>query len=181
MFRARSSNALSDMASVSRAFRPGPSLFEESSLNTLKDPRTVSTCDLSRVSSASSRHPELSNEVATLSDKLIQAINNQSILDDTLASTRQELDASRLKIAMLEQAAKEHEEELSRGRLLKKGDVEVEKALLREALEDERSKRINAEKEKKNIEQELETLTAALFEEANKVSRLVLGACACGC
>lgn len=169
------------MASVSRAFRPGPSLFEESSLNTLKDPRTVSTSDLSRVSSASSRHPELSNEVATLSDKLIQAINNQSILDDTLASTRQELHASRLRIQMLEQAAKEHEEEISRGRLLRKGDVEVEKALLREALEDERTKRINAEKEKKNIEQELETLTAALFEEANKVSPLVLGACACGC
>lgn len=104
-----------------------------------------------------------------LSDKLIQAINNQSILDDMLASTRQELDASRLKIETLEQAAKDHAEELSRGRLLRKGDVEVEKALLREVLEDERAKRINAEKEKKTIEQELETLTAALFEEANKM------------
>ncbi|KAL1959593.1 hypothetical protein VTO42DRAFT_1628 [Malbranchea cinnamomea] len=167
VFRARSSNALSEMTSLARPFKSSPSVLEETSLlNTLKDPRTVSTSDLSRVSS---RHPDLSNEVAALSDKLIQAINNQTILDDTLAATRQELDASRARISMLEQAARLHEEELSHGKLVRRGDVEVEKSLLREALEDERSKRIAAEKEKKNIEQELESLTAALFEEANKM------------
>lgn len=119
--------------------------------------------------------------MATLSDKLIQAFNNQTILDNTLSVTRQELSASRAKIDLMEQVARNHEEDLSRGRLLRKGDVEVEKSLLRDALEDERSKRLAAEKEKKTIEQELENLTAALFEEANKV-RGLRGRCMClGC
>jgi hypothetical protein len=40
---------------------------------------------------------------------------------------------------------------------------------MRETLEAEKTKRAQAEKEKKGMEQELENLTAALFEEANKV------------
>ncbi|EFE33827.1 GDP/GTP exchange factor Sec2p, putative [Trichophyton benhamiae CBS 112371] len=100
----------------------------ENSLSTLRDPRVASTSDLSRTRSAStaSHHPDLSNEVANLSDKLIQAINHQTLLDDSLAVARQEL-------------------------------------------EEERRRRSTVEKEKKGIETELETLTAALFEEANKM------------
>ncbi|EFE43209.1 GDP/GTP exchange factor Sec2p, putative [Trichophyton verrucosum HKI 0517] len=100
----------------------------ENSLSTLRDPRVASTSDLSRTRSAStaSHHPDLSNEVANLSDKLIQAINHQTLLDDSLAVARQEL-------------------------------------------EEERKRRSTVEKEKKGIETELETLTAALFEEANKM------------
>lgn len=100
----------------------------ENSLSTLRDPRVASTSDLSRTRSAStaSHHPDLSNEVANLSDKLIQAINHQTLLDDSLAVARQEL-------------------------------------------KEERKRRSTVEKEKKGIETELETLTAALFEEANKV------------
>ncbi|EGE00831.1 GDP/GTP exchange factor Sec2p [Trichophyton tonsurans CBS 112818] len=139
--RAKSSNALAEMAA---AVAQGPSSVRrpkdrdrerdrdrekpENSLSTLRDPRVASTSDLSRTRSAStaSHHPDLSNEVANLSHKLIQAINHQTLLDDSLAVARQEL-------------------------------------------EEERKRRSTIEKEKKGIETELETLTAALFEEANKM------------
>jgi hypothetical protein len=45
---------------------------------------------------------------------------------------------------------------------------------LKAALAEEKAQRAIVEKDKKTIEQELETLTAALFEEANKVSRWYL-------
>jgi len=115
----------------------------------------------------------LSSEVAALSDKLIHAINNQTNLDDILAATRQELEASRNRIRQLELEAKQHEEDIARGILVKTVDVEREKAKLKEVLADERAQRVVVEREKKSIEQELENLTAALFEEANKVSLAV--------
>ncbi|KAM5442484.1 rab guanine nucleotide exchange factor S2 [Microsporum ferrugineum] len=133
--RAKSSNALAEMAA---AVVQGPAARRsldrnrdrpENSLSTLRDPRVASTSDLSRTRSAStaaSHHPDLSNEVANLSDKLIQAINHQTFLDDSLAVARQEL-------------------------------------------EEERRRRTTVEREKKGIETELENLTAALFEEANKM------------
>ena len=90
-------------------------------------------------------------------------------MDDTLAATRQELEASRNRILQLEVEAKNHEEDVACGILVKSVDVEEERRKLRMALAEERSQRAVVEKEKKSIEQELENLTAALFEEANKV------------
>lgn len=120
--------------------------------------------------SPSSHHPDLSNEVAALSDKLINAINNQTTLDDTLAETRQELENSRSRIQELEAEAKRREEEIANGELVRWADVEEDQKKLTATLAEERKQRGVVEKEKKNIEQELENLTAALFEEANKVS-----------
>lgn len=116
-------------------------------------------------------HPDLSNEVATLSTKLINAINHQTNLDDTLAATRHELEAARERVRQLEQESQEHADLIARGLLMKKAIVESEKSKLILSLADERRQRLDAEKEKKNIEQELENLTTALFEEANKVMR----------
>lgn len=108
--------------------------------------------------------------MAALSDKLINAINNQTTLDDTLAETRQELESSRRKIQELEGEAKKREEEIANGELVRWADVEEDQKKLNANLAEERKQRGVVEKEKKNIEQELENLTAALFEEANKVS-----------
>lgn len=131
----------------------------------------ASTSDLSRTAPATppKHHPDLSNEVATLSDKLIQAINNQTVLDDTLAETRQELEGAKSRLRQLEEENRRYREEVSAGILLRKDDVDVARTKLEKELDDERTKRIVVEKEKKSIEQELETLTAALFEEANKM------------
>jgi hypothetical protein len=121
------------------------------------------------LSTISPHHPDLSNEVATLSDKLIQAINNQSRLDDNLSEARHELEDARARIHQLEGDIRKREDDLSSGRLVWKADVEADLSQMRESLEAERTKRAQAEKEKKGMEQELENLTTALFEEANKV------------
>lgn len=118
---------------------------------------------------SASQHPDLSNEVAALSVKLVQAINNQTTLDDTLAETRQELETAQNKISELETENEKYRKDISDEVLVKKSDFDYEILRLKAALAEERAQRALAERAKKNIEQELETLTAALFEEANKV------------
>ena len=53
--------------------------------------------------------------------------------------------------------------------LVKWEDVENDVLRLRTSLAEERRMRVQVEKDKKAIEQELESLTTALFEEANQV------------
>lgn len=119
--------------------------------------------------SPSPAHPDLSNEVATLSNKLISAINHQTNLDDTLSETKHALEASQKRVKQLEQENNDHAELLARGILIRKSVAEVEKSKIVVQLAEEKRQRAEVEKEKKSIEQELENLTTALFEEANKV------------
>jgi Rab guanine nucleotide exchange factor SEC2 len=114
-------------------------------------------------------HPDLSSEVATLSNKLINAINYQTNLDDTLSVTRHELDAARERIRQLEQEAKNHNDQIVSGLLVKSSVVGAERTKLLKIVTEEKKRREETEKEKKKIEQELENLSQALFEEANKV------------
>jgi hypothetical protein len=69
---------------------------------------------------------------------------------------------------------------VTRGILIKKSTSEMEKAKLKASLERERKEKAEIEGQKKNIEQELETLTTALFEEANKVGKITRN-CFFGC
>jgi hypothetical protein len=205
---------------ASRFFRT-----DTTAMNTLPDPRSPSpSTPLSRSDSTASgqaHHPDLSDEIATLSTKLVNAINHQTNLDDSLQGARHELQIARQHIAQLEAATRKHEELISGGLLLKKEDVESSRKLfekgrdeeqkrlnkerkeererlqkewdavrkqlakenadahkLRAAMERERNealkqlereqaRRAVAEKEKKQMEQELESLTSQLFEEAN--------------
>jgi len=98
-----STTTLPTMATVSNA--PGipvsrvltPSYNDEGeNLSTLPDPRSRTASPASDPSRATtpSQHPDLSNEITTLSNKLINAINHQTNLDDTLTATRHELEAS---------------------------------------------------------------------------------------
>ncbi|KAH8171503.1 GDP/GTP exchange factor sec2p domain-containing protein [Sarocladium implicatum] len=114
-------------------------------------------------------HPDLSDEVASLSTKLINAINHQTFLDDTLSATRHELEAARERIRELEATNASQRETLSGEVWVQKSSVEAEKKVLRARAAEEKMKRMDTEIEKKKIEQELENLTAALFEEANKM------------
>lgn len=151
---------------------PMPARQSESNetLSTLPDPRSPLTSpEISRSNSTSPHHPELSNEVAALSNKLIHAINHQTDLDDTLNATRQELEAAQERVRQLEPLVKEHRSLVSNGILVRQETVDTDLLRLRTSLADERRQRVKVENEKKGIEQELETLTTALFEEANEM------------
>ncbi|KAI9779851.1 MAG: rab guanine nucleotide exchange factor S2 [Geoglossum umbratile] len=140
-------------------------------VSTIPDPRSRSvTPSLPRSGSATPlQHPDLSSEVAALSNKLINAINHQTNLDDSLAATRHELELSNDRIRQLEASAREHVDMMAQGVLVRRKDVEDETTQLMTRLTEEKRQRGAAERDKKNIEQELETLTTALFEEANKM------------
>ncbi len=149
---------------------PAPQSTSNDTLSTLPDPRSpLTTPELSRSNSTSPHHPELSNEVAALSNKLIHAINHQTDLDDTLNATRNELEVAQGRVRQLEPMVKEHQSLVANGILVRQSVVESELLRLRTTLADERRQRVKADNEKKRIEQELETLTTALFEEANEV------------
>ncbi|KAJ5336992.1 GDPGTP exchange factor Sec2p [Penicillium brevicompactum] len=163
--KAKSTTNLADVASVNGKPR---SKFDDSAFSTLQDPRLADGSEVSH-STSSSHHPDLSNEVAALSVKLIQAINNQTNLDDSLVATRQELELAQGKIQALEFQNDKYRRDLENRVYIKKSDSDREILQLRNALAEETSQRTAAEKGKKTIEQELETLTAALFEEANKM------------
>ena len=141
------------------------------SLNTLRDPRSPTDDFPSPQGSVSSSpHPDLNMEVATLSNKLISAINHQTHLDDALAATRQELEAATERNRKLEAQNSEHAKLIATGARVKKAEVESQASKLVAKLAEERKRRTVVERDKKGIEQELENLTTALFEEANEVS-----------
>jgi len=104
-----------------------------------------------------------------LSTKLLEAVEKQADLEDTLAVTRHELEAANQRIKQLEQAQKEYADMMERGMLVEKKDVEIEMGELTRQLLEESKNRVQAENDKNKIEQELEALTAKLFEEANNL------------
>ncbi|KAI1621164.1 hypothetical protein EDD37DRAFT_147377 [Exophiala viscosa] len=170
VLKAKSTSNLHTMTTVD-SLPPGPSndASGDASFQTIADPRNTSTPDLSRSNSESSRHPDLSSEVAALSDKLINAINHSTTVDDTLAQTRQQLEASRARIAKLEAEARAYEERIARGELVAKDNVDRQNNKISAELAEERKQKAIVQQEKRGIESELENLTASLFEEANKM------------
>jgi len=120
-------------------------------------------------SMATPHHTDLDDEVTTLSTKLINAINHQTTLDDNLSATRMELEKSHDRIRELEAQLEEQREMLAGDVWVRRQSVEADKAKLVAQIAVEKRARLDMEQQKKKIEQELENLTAALFEEANKM------------
>lgn len=141
---------------------------DDSELSTIPDPRSRNMSPVVG-GHAFPHHPDLNAEVATLSNKLISAINHQATLDDTLAATRSELEKAREQIRTLQEKNATQREMLAGDVWVRKSVVEEEKKNLHARVAAEKSQREEVEKEKKRIELELENLTTALFEEANKM------------
>ncbi|KAI2620543.1 hypothetical protein GGR54DRAFT_104201 [Hypoxylon sp. NC1633] len=141
------------------------SLMEDQDHSTIPDPRTR----VMSPAASDNHHPDLDEEVAALSTKLINAINHQTSLDDTLSATRHDLEASRDRVRELEALVARQQETLSGDVWVKRKSVEIEKSKLLARVVEEKRLRTEVEKDKRKIEQELETLTVSLFEEANKM------------
>ncbi|KAG6195796.1 hypothetical protein E4U35_008254 [Claviceps purpurea] len=170
------------LTSPSAATQPLPAVTAvNSGMSTLPDPRSRPRSPSIDDSQPSPEYrPILDDEVATLSTKLINAINYQTVLDDTLSATRHELSAAQVRIRQLE-AQNESLRETIQGDVWvrrstldnERRAMQLEKKVWQAKLAEEANKRIETDKEKRKIEQELENLTTALFEEAN---RMVIGA-----
>jgi hypothetical protein len=170
LIKAKSASHLSTMKTFSTPPRGRPNFDNDSDyLNTIPDPRTPSPNpqSTSPAEDSQDQHPDLSNEVAMLSTKLINAINYQTNLDDSLQHSRHELEAARKRIAQLEEETEKYNSMVSSGALVNKTEVDI----LKQELAESQKQRDIAEKGRKEMEVELEGLTSALFEEANTVSR----------
>ncbi|KAK5163406.1 rab guanine nucleotide exchange factor S2 [Saxophila tyrrhenica] len=113
--------------------------------------------------------PDLSQEVAMLSTKLVNAINYQTNLDDTLQATRHDLDRSQQELAKVRAEKQSLDDAIAQGVLVRKSAVDKTIAELRAELAKEKASRESAERAKRETDSELENLTANLFEEANKM------------
>ncbi|KAG5952677.1 hypothetical protein E4U58_000674 [Claviceps cyperi] len=163
------------LISPSAATQPLPAVTAvNNGMNTLPDPRSRPRSPTIDDSQPSPEYrPNLDDEVATLSTKLINAINHQTVLDDSLS-------AAQARIGELE-AQNESLRETIRGDVWvrrstldsERRAMQLEKKAWQTKLAEEANRRIETDKEKRKIEQELENLTTALFEEAN---RMVIGA-----
>jgi Rab guanine nucleotide exchange factor SEC2 len=142
---------------------------DDHDMSTIPDPRMRAMSPAITDGLASPHHPDLDEEVATLSTKLINAINHQTTLDDSLSATRLELEKSYEKIRTLEARIEEQRVMLAGDVWVKRKSVEIEKTQLLTRIAEEKKAKHDVEQQKKKIEQELENLTAALFEEANKM------------
>ena len=121
----------------------------------------------SRRSRSSQR--ESDDEMANLNDKLVNAINKQTALDDLLEKTRQELEASKARVAHLEAEEQRHEEKLSSGEYVSRELFENRESVLVADASEEKKQRQIAQAEKRKIESEMEDLTASLFEQSNQM------------
>jgi len=170
LIKAKSASHVPTMASIATPPTTNGSLHTDAdNLNTIPDPRTPSPSQQMR-NSTDATVPDLSNEVSMLSTKLINAINHSTNLDDSLQQSRHELEAARQRIALLEIEAKERNDAITQGVLVKKAEVDANMAQLRAELAEARREREASDKSRKQMEIEVENLTSALFEEANTVS-----------
>ncbi|KZM20488.1 rab guanine nucleotide exchange factor S2 [Ascochyta rabiei] len=140
---------------------------ESDGMNTIPDPRTPTPQPPISRHNSSDSHPDFSQEVSTLSTKLINAINHSTMLDDSLQQTRHELEAAKKCLAQLEVQVKDHEQKVARGLLVEKVVYDKMERQMSTELQEERKRRAEAERLKRNTDSEVEQLTAALFEEAN--------------
>lgn len=104
-----------------------------------------------------------------LSTKLVNAINYQTNLDDSLQQTRHELEQARHTISSLEVEKQRVDMLIKGGYYVMRSEMEETLAKMRTELASERSAREVAEKARKQADGELENLTVQLFEEANKM------------
>jgi small-conductance mechanosensitive channel len=174
--RAISASALHTMAAVANS----PALRssglhtsyqdDDENMSTIPDPRSRTMSPADDLPPSPSQHPDLNNEVATLSNKLINAINHQTNLDDTLSATRHDLETARERIRQLESESKNHAYQIEHGLLVKSDIVDAERRNLLASLDSERKQRKKVEAEKKQIDEELIDLSKSLIEEAQNVS-----------
>ena len=131
------------------------------------DTRTPSPTGANSSAAVDSVAPDLSAEVTLLSTKLLNSINYNANLDDTLQQTQHELAQVRTELAKVRAQTRETDDMIAKGVFVRKAQVEATMAKLKQDLATERASREAAEKSKKETEGELEGLTTALFEEAN--------------
>ncbi|KAF9059147.1 hypothetical protein BDP27DRAFT_1342016 [Rhodocollybia butyracea] len=110
---------------------------------------------------------DLYTQVTQLNSKLVSSYDRVSDLEDTQHALKSQLSSSTGRISHLESERKEHLALLNTGALVQKDDVKDELQRLMEHASREASLRALSDGAKAQIEQDLDDLSASLFEQAN--------------
>lgn len=110
---------------------------------------------------------DLFSQVTQLNNKLVRSYDRVSDLEDELHVTSSNLRQTTLKISQLELERTQHLSALSTGLLVEKSHVTTELNRLMERATEEAARRGQAESARQEIEQELDDLSAGLFNQAN--------------
>ncbi|KZS98258.1 hypothetical protein SISNIDRAFT_513466 [Sistotremastrum niveocremeum HHB9708] len=119
------------------------------------------------ISSLRSQVSDLFAQVSQLNNKLVQSYERVSDLEDNLHITSSNLRSQSLQISQLELERSQHLAALNTGLLVEKSHVTAELNRLMERATDEAARRGKAETAQADIEQELDDLSANLFNQAN--------------
>lgn len=112
---------------------------------------------------------DLFTQVKQLNSKLVSSYDRVSDLEDNVYTTSSALRASTLRITSLEAERTQHLSALNTGLLVEKSHVTAELNRLMEKATEEAAQRGQAESAKKDIEKELDDLSASLFDQANRM------------
>ncbi len=112
---------------------------------------------------------ELESQLSGLNSKLVRSFERVADLEDDYSEVKSRLQSSQTKISDLEKERSEHLAALNTGLLVEKSHVSSEMQRMMDKVLEETKQRGKAESDKKQIEEELESLSASLFSEANRM------------
>lgn len=121
------------------------------------------------IDSLRSQVQDLFSQVSQLNNKLVRSYDRVSDLEDQLHIASDSLRTSTLKVSHLEFERAQHLSALSTGLLVEKSHVTSELTRLMEKATEEAARRGQAESAQAEIEQELDELSAGLFDQANNM------------
>ncbi|CAL1699453.1 unnamed protein product [Somion occarium] len=121
------------------------------------------------IDSLRSQVQDLFAQVSQLNSKLVRSYDRVSDLEDEIHVTSSNLRQATLKISQLELERTQHLSALSTGLLVEKSHVTSELTRLMEKATEEAARRGQAESARAEIEQELDDLSAGLFDQANRM------------
>ena len=150
---------------MSAAASSSPTLLENGRHDE-KD-KTLDEAQAQVISSLRTQITDLITQVSQLNGKLVKSYDRVSDLEDELHIASSNVRTSSLKIAELEIERAQHLSALNTGLYVEKAHVTAELTRLMERATSEAAARGQAESARHNIEQELDDLSASLFDQAN--------------
>ncbi|TFK84903.1 hypothetical protein K466DRAFT_552883 [Polyporus arcularius HHB13444] len=157
-------NAEADLLELKTTVVPGGANGEDTILQTHNtDPDAQAMV----IESLRAQVQDLFSQVTQLNNKLVRSYDRVSDLEDELHVTSSNLRQATLKISQLELERTQHLSALSTGLLVEKSHVTTELTRLMEKATEEAARRGQAESARAEIEQELDDLSANLFNQAN--------------
>lgn len=133
----------------------------------IRDLDAISASESELLNKLKAQIDDLTSQVTSLNGKLVQSYNRVGGLEDEIEKKTHDSKELQNKVRTLEEQRKEWEDKYEGGLLVEKDHVQRELSSMMDRVIEETASRGKAETARNNIEQELESLSQQLFQEAN--------------